>query len=280
MTEPERDRWGRYKLTNPLDPDAPVRPWTRATTLAGTLDDTFGLDKWKQRSIVLGLVKQPDLLDLAYACDPDDKQQLEELVEDALKFSGANSKSNKGTALHKFTARLDAGELSSSPRQWQQHLDNYMVFKEAEGIQTHPSFIERITVVPELETAGTLDRIVKHEGEAKIADVKTGSLSHDGMKIAIQLALYAHGRGLWNSETGKWHTMPHVSQTEGLVIHLPQGFVKDDNGNDTSEPLPMELIRVDLETGWKLAETAYWIRDLRKSKALLKSKEVVDATRL
>lgn len=277
MAEPERDRWGRYKLTNPLEPDAPVRPWTRATTLASTLDDTYGLTQWKIRNTILGLVAKPDLLDLAYACDPDDKKQLEELAEDAMKFAGGGEKSNKGTALHKFTQRLDAGELSRSPRQWQCHLDAYVQFKADEKIQTHPSFIERITVVPELEVAGTMDRIVKHEGEAKIADLKTGSLGHDGMKIAIQLAVYAHGAGLWNDATGKWQTMPRVSQTEGLVIHLPQGFVLDDNGQPTGEPIKPELYRVDLVKGWRYAQWAYEIRETRKSKTLLKKEEKINA---
>jgi hypothetical protein len=271
VSEPERDRWGRYKLTDPTNPEAEIRPWTRATTIAGTLDDKFGLHAWEIRQVIIGLVKSPDLLDLAYASDPEDKQQLEEIAENAKKFAGGDVNSNRGTALHRFTQRLDAGSLSRSPRQWQEHLDAYMAFKEAEGIQTHPSFIERITVVPELETAGTMDRIVKHEGEAKIGDVKTGSLGYDGMKIAIQLAIYAHGAGLWDEKTGKWLPMPKVSQTEGLVFHLPQS--RDEGGN----LIPPQLYRVDIDTGWKLAKAAYWIRELRKSKALLKG-NVPDVT--
>lgn len=259
MSEPKHDRWGRYILPHPLDPDT-SKPWTRATTLAETLNDQYGLTSWKMRTTVLGLVARPDLLDLAYASDAGDKQQLDELCEDAIKAAKGDEKSHKGTALHKFTARLDAGNLSRSPRQWQEHLDAYMAFKDTEGIQTHPKFIERITVVPELSVAGTMDRIVKHKGEAKIADLKTGGIKYDGMKIHIQLALYAHGYGLWDNDNAVWEDMPKVSQTEGLVMHLPAEPDKDGN------MVPPKLYPVDLELGWKMAQVAFMVRGWRKTK--------------
>jgi hypothetical protein len=216
--------------------------------------------KWKQRSTVLGLVARTDLLDLAYASDADDKEQLDQLCEDALKAAGTDAKSNWGTALHKFTARLDAGKLSRSPRQWEEHLATYTAFKASEGILTHPDFIERITVVPELGVAGTMDRIVKHDGEAKIADLKTGSIKYDALKIHIQLALYAHGYGLWNDSAVGWDDMPKVSRIEGLVIHLPAQRDNDEN------LVPPKLYTVDLELGWEMAKVAFQARAWRKMK--------------
>jgi RecB family exonuclease len=117
---------------------------------------------------------------------------------------------------------------------------------------------ERVTIVPELEVAGTMDRIVKHKGEAKIGDVKTGStVEYSGMEIAMQLAIYAHGQGLWNEDTGEWEQIPKVSQTEGLVFHIPVG-----EGRAT-------LYSVDLEFGWQVAKTAYLVRRWRKDKDIL-----------
>lgn len=255
MTEPKRDRWGRYILTDPETGEE--HPWTRATTLADALNDAYGLTKWKMRTVVLGLVKRSDLLDLAYASDPDDQEQLDQLCEDALKAANADTKANQGTALHKFTARLDAGQLSRAPRQWKPDLDAYVAFKHDKGILTHPRFIERITAVPSLSVAGTMDRIVKHEGVPKIADLKTGSLAHKGMSIAVQLAIYAHGQSLWDQEHGLWQEMPKVSLKEGLVMHLPAGEVSP------------ALYRVDLELGWKMAQIAYQVREWRKDKTLL-----------
>ena len=59
-SEPERDRWGRYIIPHPHT--GKKTSWTRATTWAKTLDDTFALTKWELRMAGLGLVARPDLL--------------------------------------------------------------------------------------------------------------------------------------------------------------------------------------------------------------------------
>ncbi|HYS44590.1 MAG TPA: PD-(D/E)XK nuclease family protein [Geobacteraceae bacterium] len=259
-------RWGRYELPDPVTGEN--RSWTRATTLAGVLDSQWELNKWKMRNVLLGVVSRPDLLDVAYASDPGDKKQLDELVENALKAANTDLRSNQGTALHKFTARLDAGDRSRSPRQWDGHLREYESLKEKFGIETHPSMIERITVVPELGAAGTIDRIVKHEGELKIADLKTGrSLAYGGMKMSIQLAIYSRGEVLWHEGMGKWVTMPAVSRTEGLIMHLPADF------DENSEPARPELYRIDLELGWIRAQAAKTAYDGQKDKNILRKVE-------
>ena len=45
--EPKHDRWGRYLLPDPET--GAERAWTRATTVARTLADEYGLTKWKLR---------------------------------------------------------------------------------------------------------------------------------------------------------------------------------------------------------------------------------------
>lgn len=256
MAEPKRDRWGRYLLPNPLTGEE--RAWTRATTLASTLKDTYGLEKWGKRMVVVGLVARPDLLDLAYASDADDKQQLDDLCDQAMAAAKTGARANQGTALHKFTQRLDMGELTRSPRQWEDDLRAYQELKEQHGILTHPSMCERMTVVPELEVAGTMDKVVKHNGQPKILDLKTGStVEFSGLEISMQLAIYAHGKGLWNMEEEQWDQMPAVSQSEALVIHLPAG------------EKTATLYTVDIATGWEIAKTAYTVREWRKDKDLL-----------
>ena len=267
MAEPKRDRWDRYLLPNPRTGEE--RAWTRATTLANTVKETYGLDKWGKRMVVLGLVARQDLLDLAFASDPEDKQQLDKLCDDAMAAARAGDRAHKGTALHRFTERLDGGEKVRAPERWQADLDAYAEIKERYGILTHPRMLERITVVPELEVAGTIDKVVKHKSQAKICDLKTGStIEFSGMEIAMQLAIYAHGEGLWNMAEERWDDMPAVSLTEGLVIHLPAGGLVDANGNPTGEHRAT-LYSVDIATGWEIAKTAYQIRAWRKSEDLL-----------
>lgn len=256
MAEPERDRWGRYLLPHPETGE--LRAWTRATTLANTLKDTYGLEKWGKRMLIIGLASRPDLMDLAYASDPDDKQQLDTLAEDALKAAKTEIRANQGTALHKFTQRYDQGEVTRAPAKWENDLAAYIAIKEQYGILTHPRMCERMTVVPELEAAGTMDKVVKHNGVIKILDLKTGStVEFSGLEIAMQLSIYAHGRGLWNMTESRWDDMPDVSLTEGLVIHLPAG-----EGTAT-------LYSVDLAQGWEIAKTAYTVRNWRKSEELM-----------
>lgn len=256
MGEPKRDGYGRYLLPGP-DGDN-ERPWTRATTLSGALKDTYALDKWNKRMVVLGIAARPDLYDLACASDPEDKKQLDDLCEDALKAAKAGIRANQGTSLHKFTQRLDEGHESRAPARWEKDIDAYLELKQRYGILTHPRMCERVTIVPALGVAGTMDRIVKHKGEAKIGDVKTGTtVEYSGMEIAMQLAIYSRGIGLWNDKIGEWDQMPAVSQVEGLVFHIPVG-----EGRAT-------LYSVDLDFGWKVAQTAKLVREWRKDKDIL-----------
>ena len=263
MTEPKLDRWKRYKLPDPTT--GIEQSWIRATTIARAMDNMYGIHGWEKRMLVIALTARPDLLDLAYASDPEDKEQLDELCEKALQAAKSDTRSNQGTALHKFTARLDKGELSRSPRQWADLLDIYRDFKDIHGIITHPTMVERITVVPELGVAGTLDRIVKHEGVLKIADLKTGgSLDHGQSSIAIQLAIYAHGEWLWNKDKGQWSPMPKVSQTEALIIYLPA------TGDPETGEFKAEKITVDIERGWEEAKHARHVYDVQKDKTFFK----------
>jgi hypothetical protein len=257
MAEPEMDGYGRYKLPDPET--GQIKPYTRTTTLAKTLEDQYGITNWKLRSVIIGLSKRESLMDLAYASDPEDKKQLAEIAEKAMQAAQADERSNQGTALHKFMERVDAGDDPQAPKRWQDEIDAYIAFKDAEGIQTHPSMIERITVVPELNVAGKIDRIVRHEGTPKIGDLKTGeSMEFGGMSMAIQLAVYAHGAGLFNDKTNLWESMPTgLSQDEGLIVHLPAG-----------KAMP-RLYRVDLVKGWQMAKASLLVREWRKDKTFL-----------
>ena len=52
--QPERDRYGRYKIPHPTT--GKDMSWTRATTMASSVADTFGLTNWKTRMVAYGLV--------------------------------------------------------------------------------------------------------------------------------------------------------------------------------------------------------------------------------
>lgn len=255
MTEPRRDRFGRYILTNPLTGEE--QTWTRATTFADALEDSYNLTKWKQRATAVGIGMRPDILSLVQSHTMDDKKTLDDACDQALTVASANARSNLGTALHRLSERLDRLEKFEIPAAHAADMLAYNLVKAENGLLTAPIYVERITVVPKFKVAGTLDRIVKYEGKARIADLKTGEkLDYGWTKISIQLALYAMGEGLWNAKEGKWEEMPAVEQDWGIVIHLPAG-----SGEAT-------LHKVDLARGREAAEVCHWVREWRNAKGL------------
>lgn len=255
MTEPKRDTWGRYIIPHPDDPGKEVH-WTRATTFAESIEDQYNIKKWAMRATAVGISRRQDMVALAGALDvKEDKKQLDQLCDKALTVATADSRSNLGTALHKFTERIDGGTMDplDVPQAHRNDLYAYLELKSKHGIHTHRSYIERITVLPEWNVAGTMDRIVKMGGKVYIGDLKTGDSLDYGMgKIAVQLALYAHGVKLWNEQTGEFEDMPPVDQKTGLVFHVPAG-----TGTAT-------LYEVDIESGWEAAQICAWVRDWRK----------------
>jgi hypothetical protein len=275
MSEPERDGWGRYKLPHPETGE--LRSWTRVTKLAEVLDDKFGLLQWQKRNVVYGIGVRQDLADLAAASDLDDKQQLDDVIKQATAAAKADARANRGTAFHKFTQRIDQGEPVRAPGRWAGDIAVYKQALAEWGILTHPKMCERITVVPELEVAGTMDKIVKYQELPTIFDLKSGgNVILGGMKIAIQLAIYSRGGGLWDMDKDCWRSMPRgLDQNRGLIMHLPAGGELVDGKVVHSAT----LYEVDLNVGWEMAKIAYAVREGRKKKDyLVKTGESVTVT--
>lgn len=251
---PKRDRWGRYLLPNPET--GKEQAWTRATTLASTLADTYGLTQWQMRMVAKGLGMRSDLLALAAAAHVDDKTTLNRVANDAKEAAGSSAGANAGTALHSFTEAVDRGEDSQIPDPWKADIDAYVATLKAHRVNVHPEWIERITVVPQFNVAGTFDRILTlPDGRKVIGDVKTGKdLSYSWGEIAIQLALYANATHMWNVD--RWEAVPTLDTSEAVVIWLPVGRAT------------CELFKVDITAGWEQAEVAFGVRQWRSRKNL------------
>ena len=254
MTEPRRDRWGRYLLPDPTTGEE--RAWTRATTLANTLSDPWGLVDWKLRMAVKGVATRDDLRALASALPLDTgKKQLNEVAQDAIEYAGGSSGRNMGTALHEWTAQSDRGEDPTVLPPWDVNLELYHAQLEIHGVRPIGGLVEQIVCIPDLGIAGTFDRIVQWDPGWYIADVKTGAnLDYSWLEIAVQLALYANAEYLWDAFTEQWTPMHPVNKSQGLVIHLPV------------EAARCDLYWVDLEIGWEAVTLAVDVREWRKRK--------------
>lgn len=259
--EPKRDRWGRYLLPHPGT--GKRQAWTRATTLAKSISDTFALSQWSQRMVAKGFALRPDLVALASTLDvKQDRDKLNQLTEQAKDAAGQKVSANLGTAVHAFTEAVDGGAaLESVPPVHRSDVAAYLAAMKEAGLAAIPHLIERITVVPEFDTAGTFDRILRTaDGDHVIGDVKTGrTLEYGWQEIAIQLALYAQGvneAGVYDMAEEQWQAAPKVRTDYGIVMHLPVGEAT------------CTMYRVDLEQGWSAAQLCADVRMWRKTRNL------------
>ena len=284
------DRYGRYKMKHPHT-DKPVA-WTRATTAAKSIQDTFALSQWAQRMTLKGAALREDIVSAALTLDvKQDKDRMNALVEDAKKAAGVKVAANLGTALHSFTEDRDKVLVGEpvEPREVPEKLlpivDAYDALLAEFGLLPVPGLIEFTTAVLQYEWAGTSDRcylvtrditfklkgreVTLYAGEYVIGDVKSGAtLDYGWMEICIQLAIYAQGFnscGVWDWNTGTWgkpvspkdpEVQIKVRTDVGLIPHLPV---------DRKEGAPLAaLYAVDLDFGWATAVLCGQVRAARK----------------
>lgn len=251
LGEPEiqRDRWGRPMIIPPNGGKAVA--YTRATTLAGAIEDSSGLIKWKSGMTLLGAAKQPHLAMAALAA-ADNKSELYKLAEKAAEAAGSDIASLTGTAMHTFTERIDRGqEIGDVPDLFR---PDVLAYQEA-TIAMKRLHIEQLVVCDELKAAGTPDLIVEWDGVRYIADKKTGSVEYPH-KMAAQLGIYAHSQH-YDIATGKRTPLPGVDGQRGIIIHLPagEGVAK--------------LYWVNIAAGWDAVQLGVKVREWRSRKGLL-----------
>lgn len=253
--EPERDRFGRYVI-HPAKGGKP-KSYTRATTVAETLDDRYNLEAWKVRTTALGIVQRPDLYAAIASTPADEKQRLNKLCDQAREAAAGSAGANLGTALHRFTERLNRGEDVVVPAPWDADINAYMSALDASRYHINEKYLERIVVVEKIGVAGMFDLILTDGIDAWIADLKTGAtLDFSWGAIAVQLALYAHADTLYDPQSKTHEAMPAVDQEKAIVIHLPAGKAT------------CTLYEVDIAAGWEAAQHALWAREWRKKKGL------------
>lgn len=264
----QRDRWGRYLLPHPET--GKHQPWTRATTIAGTLKDRFALEQWDQRNIVFGIGQRPALYAQASAAKLTDRDDLDAIAKRAKEAADSKAGADLGSALHTFTERIDRGEDVAVPAPYDRDIEAYRRALEIAGITTCVGWIERVVVVPELGIAGTLDRL---SGQVewslpRIGDVKTATdkvyndrqtntvLTYGMTDIPLQLAIYAHASHWWDFANKVMVEMPAVDQDKAMVFHVPAGLGE------------CRIYEVDIAAGWEAVQLAMDIRSWRKRKNL------------
>lgn len=251
-----RDQWGRYKLPGP---DGAEMSYTRATTLAATLAEQYGLSIWKQRQVVWGLSRRPDLMTMASTiAGPEDKKALGAIVDEAHIAGGTQAKANKGSAIHKAIEAAERGHFNLVPKELRIHVSKYFAAMRAGGLTVLPEYIERTVIIPEYDTAGTFDNLVRcPDGKIRVGDKKTGRLDYSDTEFAVQMALYANASAMFNYDTGRYEPLPDIARDYAILAHI------DPETGHT------ELQRVNIEWGWVWARTCAEVMAIRKTKGVI-----------
>lgn len=245
----QRDRWGRPMILPVGEPQAV--PYQRCTRFIDCLDDSYNLTQWKQRMTAIGIATRPDLV-LAASAARNDKPALNGICKQAMDAAASSAAANIGTALHALLENIDKGiDVGPVPAAYEADLVAYQRAMEPFRIVG----IERFSVNDDLRVAGTHDRTVEFEGVHYIADLKTGSIEYGALKIAMQLAVYAHS-DLYDPEMEERSPLV-VDQSRALVMHLPAG-----SGQCT-------LHWADIAAGWEAVQVAVQVWAWRKRKHLM-----------
>lgn len=267
-----RDRWGRYLIV-PSSGGKPVG-YTRATTVAKTLDNGGGLALWKAAMAAVGVIKRRGLRArlealLALYGDPwyhseTSKAECKALMEECATAGGANDRAEIGTALHTISALFDAGRPPEHlTEETERDITAYIHGRAAAHVDILADMIELTVVLDEWQVAGTFDRLATVPGYQLpwIADLKTGAnLSYSWQSIAVQLACYAHANNIYRQGPAKDGSqdqrlaMPEVDQRHGLVFWLHAGTAQ------------LEMHVVDLEQGWEAFQHSMWARGWHNAK--------------
>lgn len=249
---------GRYQLPDPYT--GKPGGFTRATTIAGTVDDKYLLHLWQRRMMLKGIVARPDLLALAASTPLDERDALNRVADAALVAANVDAGANFGTALHSFTETLDrGGDLNTIPDQFRGDVDAYREVLAENGIEVLEDYIEVTCLNEDFDVAGTFDRIYRlPDGSLVIGDLKTQkSMDFSSGPQGIQLSLYSRARQWYDYATRQYRDMPPVRQDLGLIVHLPVG-----SGKAT-------LHWVNLNLGYHGAALAMQVRQYRSMKGIV-----------
>jgi hypothetical protein len=269
-------------------------PHTRTTTFIDVLEDKSNLMAWKGRMTLVGAAIDPKFLDGVTDLDPEnskaDKDMLNRLAESAQTVAGASVKAEKGTHLHGLSELVDEGVELPDGISFGDVIDMDAYRRETALFRI--KHMERLVVNAQYKVAGTPDRVSTFDGSALlsmlldgtlvsehlavvdgvvhlvapdgtligpdellITDLKTGSVEYGGLKMAMQLAIYANSE-LYDHEAENPEDaltpLGNINRKWGIIMHLPAG-----QGVCT-------LYWADLTLGWEAVDIASKVRDLRR----------------
>jgi rubredoxin len=259
-----RDGLRRYLLPDIGGDPNITKGRTRVTTVAGTMENGFGLTIWRRRTVIRGMGLRPDLMARAGAADPLDPgydKLLDSIEAAAFEAGGGSTGSNLGSAQHHvFDRYFGKGEKLDTIAEYF-HADILAVERElaVKGIKLLPGYNERVVYCRIYDRGGKIDAIAElDDGTFAILDWKTEKdpVEYPDGKT-IQLAYYGNADGVMNYETHQYEAMPPVRRDIALVVWCRPGSGE------------AKVLRVPIDLGWVGARVAEDNRAWRRQKIVI-----------
>lgn len=230
------DGYGRYKLPSP----STGRPtgFSRATTIASTLEETYNLNRWKRRQAVKAIISaiqsqsqgiflaSPDVAigdgfdvaggertplsvlgDIVTAVESEDDRKLDAAVDLLDNITGGRDAAELGEAVHAWLEAVDCGTVlpAQVPEQFQPYVTAYRAVLARHGLVAVAEYVERIVLNDQGEetVVGTIDRIYRviTTGALVLGDVKTSkTLEYSWLPYAVQFAVYGYATKMFRSD--------------------------------------------------------------------------------
>ena len=253
-TDFTRDRWGRPLIAQP---DGKPIPYQRISSFGTVLENQFGLNKWRMRTMLKGALDRPDLRARAES-KIDDDRFLDDICEQLLEHGGGSKAANLGTAIHEVLSNLDMGTitLDKVPADFRAHAEAWQTACADMGLTVVPDLVECHLVNDEFRAAGSGDNFLRAEdGTLIVVDKKTGkSMAPRPLAYMVQLYLYATSVR-YDIATGERHPIGNVNTEVAYIAHLPAA--------DTT----CTFYAVDLGEARRLTELAAAVKDAERATA-------------
>lgn len=265
------ERGSRYRFPNP---DGTPHPggWQRCTNMTSSISDMRALMLWRERMVSLGLRDNDDLYDELCSIDlenmsPDDaKAKLNALADQAADAAGAGRGARRGTARHAMVELYHQALEPTGHGRMRQQLESLKEAYAAHRLEPVPELTERTICIPEFNVVGRFDTVLmcQDTGALVIGDLKTEAKFWGWLEKAAQQACYNHAKWMWDGpldDSGRWVPMPEkIRKDVAVLMHMP--------AQPGPGQLPVQLWEVDTEYGWRVAQLAHQVVQLRAEGAL------------
>jgi hypothetical protein len=240
-------QWGWYKLPHP-ETGRPTG-YPRATTIAKTLEDRSGLEKWNVRERVqqvLALTRM-DPKQVIYTDPTGETTAADALgaLDDAIKSGKVYNIDNTLTMIDNVMGGADARELGECAHDWlgalaagrclmkdvpdvvKPHVKHGLRVIAHRGLVMLPEYTERtvLNTAGDENVAGKIDCIFRivTTGELVLGDVKTSkSLEYSWLAFAVQIGgVYGWASQMLTMDGKGWEPMPDIREDFAILLHIP-----------------------------------------------------------